>query len=49
MRQMMDFVSQVGFQTFEAMKKDIENGGESSFEFKNLASKFTVDIIGSTG
>ena len=49
MRQMMDFVSQVGLQTVETMRKDIENGAESSFEFKALASKFTVDIIASTG
>lgn len=46
---MMDFVSQVGLQTAETMRKDIEIGAcESSFEFKALASKFTVDIIAST-
>lgn len=49
MRQMMDFVSQVGQQTFEVMRKDIDKNGESTFEFKALASKFTVDIIASTG
>ena len=49
MRQMMDFVSQVGLQTAETMRKDIENGAESSLEFRELASKFTVDIIASTG
>lgn len=45
----MDFVSQVGFQTVETMRKDIENGAESSLELNALASKFTVDIIASTG
>lgn len=49
MRQMMEFVSQVGLQTAETMRKDIENGAESSFEFKALASKFAIDIIASTG
>lgn len=49
MRQMMEFVSQVGFQTVESMRKEIENGGESIFEFKPLASKFAVDIIASCG
>jgi hypothetical protein len=49
MRQMMDFVSEVGLQTTESLRKDIESGGESNFDFKALASKFTVDIIASTG
>lgn len=49
MRQMMDFVSQVGHQTAEIIRQEIESGGENEFEFKALASKFTVDIIASTG
>jgi cytochrome P450 family 9 len=48
MRQMMDFVSEIGLQTTESLRKDIESG-ENKFEFKALASKFTGDIIASTG
>jgi hypothetical protein len=47
MRQMMDFVSEIGLQTTESLRKDIESG-ENKFEFKALASKFTGDIIAST-
>ncbi|KAG5671810.1 hypothetical protein PVAND_001985 [Polypedilum vanderplanki] len=48
MRNMMDFVSTVGHQTAEAIKKDIKSGGVNTFEFKEFASKFTIDIIAST-
>ncbi|KAG5671809.1 hypothetical protein PVAND_001984 [Polypedilum vanderplanki] len=48
MRNMMDFVSTVGHQTAEAIKKDIKSGGVNTFEFEEFASKFTIDIIAST-
>jgi cytochrome P450 family 9 len=47
MRHMMDFVSTIGHQTADSIKKDIVGGGESIFEFKDFASKFTIDIIAS--
>lgn len=47
MRQMFDFVSVVGQQTAKTMSEEIRKGGESSFEFKALAMKFTVDVIAS--
>lgn len=47
MRQMYDFVSDVGQQTAKTMQDDIKGGSESSFEFKALAMKFTVDVIAS--
>lgn len=47
MRQMFDFVSEVGQQSAKAMREDISKGGENAFEFKALASKFTVDVIAS--
>ncbi|XP_037039470.1 probable cytochrome P450 9f2 [Bradysia coprophila] len=45
MRQMFEFVSSVGQQVATTLKTQIENGGESCFEFKDLARKFTVDTI----
>ncbi len=45
MRQMFEFVSTVGQQVALTLKTQIKNGGESSFEFKDLARKFTVDTI----
>lgn len=45
MRQMFEFVSSVGQQAAETIKKQIKNGGEDAFEFKDLARKFTVDTI----
>lgn len=45
MRQMFEFVSSVGQQVAKTMKDQIKNGGENSFEFKDLARKFTVDVI----
>ncbi|CAO1441593.1 unnamed protein product [Diamesa hyperborea] len=47
MRQMFEYVSQCGQQTAISMKKEIEAGGDNVFEFKALASKFTVDVIAS--
>ncbi|CAG9808691.1 unnamed protein product [Chironomus riparius] len=47
MRQMFDFVSTVAIQTSETLKKDIQNGSENNFEFKDFASKFTCDNIAS--
>jgi cytochrome P450 family 9 len=47
MRQMFGFVRDVGQQTAASMSDKIKNGGESAFEFKALAMKFTVDVIAS--
>lgn len=47
MRQMFDFVNSVGQQTVKSMHDEINAGSESSFEFKTLAMKFTVDVIAS--
>ena len=47
MRQMFDFVSDVGEQTAKEMRDGIIKGGESAFDFKALATKFTVDVIAS--
>jgi cytochrome P450 family 9 len=44
MRQMFEFMSSVGQQTVETLKRNIESGGESSFEFKAFSKKFTVDV-----
>lgn len=48
MRQMFEFVSQVGMQTAKTMKDEIKSGSEDVFEFKALMTKFTVDVIAST-
>jgi len=45
MRQMFEFVSSVGQQVAQTMHDQIKNGGENCFEFKDLARKFTVDVI----
>lgn len=45
MRQMFEFVSLVGQQVAATLDKQIKSGGESTFEFKDLARKFTVDVI----
>lgn len=42
---MFEFVSSVGQQIAKTMKDQIKNGGENSYEFKDLARKFTVDVI----
>ncbi|CAO1431140.1 unnamed protein product [Diamesa serratosioi] len=47
MRQMFEYVSQCGQQTAISMKKEIIAGGDNVFEFKDLATKFTVDVIAS--
>ncbi|XP_070502406.1 probable cytochrome P450 9f2 [Chironomus tepperi] len=47
MRQMFDFVSTVAIESAEILKNDIQNGGETNFEFKDFASKFTCDNIAS--
>lgn len=47
MRQMFGFVRDVGQQTAASMSDKIKNGGESAFEFKALAMRFTVDVIAS--
>lgn len=48
MRQMYQFVNQVGQQTAKTMSDDIKAGKESEFEFKALAMRFTVDVIASS-
>lgn len=47
MRLMFNFVAQVGKQTAETLKQKIINTGKNDFEFKELATKFTVDNIAS--
>ncbi|KAG5671506.1 hypothetical protein PVAND_001700 [Polypedilum vanderplanki] len=47
MRLMFDFVATVGKQTVETLKKQINEGHGNDFEFKELATKFTVDNIAS--
>ena len=44
---MFDYVATIGNQTATTMKDKITAGGENVFEFKDLASKFTVDVIAS--
>lgn len=48
MRQMFDFVSLVGKQVAKNLNDKLKNDGNDSFEFKDLARKFTVDVIAST-
>lgn len=45
MRMMYDFVADVGKQTAATMKDQINAGSDNIFEFKALATKFTVDVI----
>lgn len=45
MRQMFELVSSVGQQAAKSIKEEIKSSGDSSYEFKNLARKFTVDVI----
>ena len=47
MRMMFDYVATIGNQTASTMKDKITAGGENIFDFKALASKFTVDVIAS--
>ena len=47
MRMMFDYVATIGKQTATTMKDKITAGGENVFEFKDLAGKFTVDVIAS--
>ena len=47
MRMMFNYVACIGNQTASTMKDKITAGGENVFEFKDLASKFTVDVIAS--
>jgi cytochrome P450 family 9 len=44
---MYDFVANVGKQTVLTLKQQIDEGHEKDFEFKELATKFTVDNIAS--
>lgn len=45
---MFKLMNQVGSQMTSTLKQQINNGANNKFEFKELARKFTVDIIGST-
>lgn len=47
MRQMFDFVSEVGQQTSIIIRDEISQNGKNAYEFKALAMKFTVDVIAS--
>ncbi|KAG5671504.1 hypothetical protein PVAND_001698 [Polypedilum vanderplanki] len=47
MRLMFDFVTKVGKQTAETLKRQVDEGRKNDFEFKELATKFTVDNIAS--
>ncbi|CAO1441584.1 unnamed protein product [Diamesa hyperborea] len=47
MRQMFEFVTQCGKQSAETIKQQIQSGNDNIFEFKTLATKFTVDVIAS--
>lgn len=44
MRQMYGHVANVGQQTTKTMKENILTGEENLIEFKELATKFTVDV-----
>lgn len=45
MRQMYDFVAKVGKQSSETIKEQIKTKNDNVFEFKELATRFTVDVI----
>lgn len=45
MRQMFELVTTVGEQVAKTLTQQIENGGENSFEFREFARKFSVDVI----
>lgn len=45
MRMMYDYVAAIGKQTAETMKSQIKDGSDNVYEFKDLAKKFTVDVI----
>ena len=47
MRMLFNYVASIGNQTASTMKDKITAGGENVFEFKDIASKFTVDVIAS--
>lgn len=48
MRQMFDYVANVGKQTANTMKEQINRENNNVFEFKAFATKFTVDVIASS-
>jgi cytochrome P450 family 9 len=45
MRQMYEFVAKVGQQSADTIKDQIKAKGDNVFEFKELATRFTVDVI----
>lgn len=47
MRQMFELMNVVGQQFADTVSNQIKNGGETSFEFRELSRKFTVDVIAS--
>jgi len=48
MRQMFELMNTVGQQVAVALTQQIKNGGENSFEFRELSRKFAVDVIATT-
>lgn len=48
MRLMFKLMNEVGSQMSNTLREQINCGADNKFEFKELARKFTVDIIGST-
>lgn len=45
MRQMFELINAVGQQVATTLTNQIKNGGEDTFEFREFARKFTVDVI----
>jgi hypothetical protein len=48
MRLMFKLMNEVGSQTSTTLRDQINNGANNKIEFKDLARKFAVDIIGTT-
>lgn len=48
MRQIFELMNDVGQQVAQTLTNQIKNGGENSFEFRELSRKFAVDVIAST-
>lgn len=44
MRQMYQFVANVGKQSANTIKEQIKAKGDNAFEFKEFATRFTVDV-----
>ena len=48
MRLMHSLVATVGQQSVSSLKENIKTSGNNDFDFRELASKFTVDVIATT-